>query len=120
MSEAWYDKIVRKGKCDVCGEVKPLQWDTPEGHLCHDCLCNSEKGLELVLNLVDYDSLSERLKESDRKDTLFVYVCDKCGKTLDMEIDSEFAKIPFESSWACKCGNFIRIKWDGKELKYIK
>ena len=57
------------------------------------------------------------MSESDTE--LFIYVCDKCGETLDMEIDSEISKIPFESFWSCKCGNYIKIKWDGKELKYL-
>ena len=53
------------------------------------------------------------------KEDVFVYVCDECDETLDVGIESEFAKIPFEGIWSCKCGNTIRVKWDGKELKYL-
>jgi len=55
----------------------------------------------------------------DDKVKEFKYVCNKCGESLEVGIDSDFASIPFEGTWSCKCGNVIRVKWDGKELKYL-
>lgn len=46
----WYDDLVRKGKCDVCKLEKFLQWDTPEGSFCHDCLCHSKDAFKVFLN----------------------------------------------------------------------
>jgi len=48
-----------------------------------------------------------------------VTVCDKCGESIDLGIDSGISQIPFEGTWSCKCGNLIKTKWNGKELKYI-
>ncbi|QYW08104.1 Zn finger protein [Lokiarchaeota virus WyrdV1] len=52
--------------------------------------------------------------------TIFVYVCNKCGESFDVEMEDDFAKIPFEGVWSCECGELIRVRWDGKELEYIK
>ena len=64
--------------------------------------------------------LRESLRSDDVVFVVITTVCDKCGESLDVKIESGFAKIPYEASWSCsECGNFIKTKWDGKELKYL-
>ena len=107
----------KKFKCDDCKKkVREVFTINPteillRRELCRACYCKTPESLDDLLKLVDDD------KEMDSE--VFVYVCDKCGESLDLDMDSKFSKIPFEGTWRCKCGNVIRIKWDGKELKYL-
>lgn len=119
----------KKFKCDDCGKkVREVFTINPceillRRELCRACYCKTPESLEQLLALWEGNDFVEQPKsykcESENKElsTIFVYVCNKCGESLDIEIESEFAKIPFEGTWSCKCGEVIKIKWDGKELK---
>jgi len=106
--------------------------------LCHDCLSGKDfiefwSDINSNAHEEEWKRLREKAKKElnternlDEHDLTFIpdfklinIVCSKCGETLPLEIESEFSKIPFEGTWTCKCSNYIKMKWDGKELKYL-
>ena len=111
--------------CTICMTCKNANWLNDFYKECLGCILGHEKTKELNMGREEDEGIyPEETYMGEDEDEIeasevFVYVCDKCGETLDLEIDCEFAKIPFEGTWACKCGNVIKVKWDGKELKYL-
>lgn len=115
--------------------------DTPESldNLIRNCFTTEDDFLdnlgepyELDEGRVDFGDLIKDFEKETGKSifknnkeveslemVVIVHTCEICGKSWNLKIDSEFAKIPYESSWSCECGEYFKTKWDGKELKYL-